>query len=49
MNASKITDPEPDSLKLQQECKVKVGKSIYSGRVAAIGKHYATLHVACSV
>ena len=51
VNACKITDPEPDSLQLQQDCNVKVGRTIYSGRVAAIGKYYAILqhHIACSV
>ena len=43
VNACKITDPEPDSLQLQQDCKVKVGRNIYSGKVAAIGKCYAII------
>ena len=38
VNACKITDPGPDSLQLQQDCKVKVGRNLYSGKVAAIGK-----------
>ena len=41
VNACKITDPELDSLQLQQDCKVNVGRSTYVGRVAAIGKYYA--------
>ena len=51
VNSCKIIDPEPDSLQLQQDCKVKVGRTIYSGRVAAIGKYYTILqhHVAHSV
>ena len=43
VNACKITDPEPDSLQLQQDCKVKVARNIYSGKVAAIGKCYAII------
>ena len=43
VNACKITDPEPESLQLQQDCKVKVGRNIYSGKVAAIGKCYAII------
>ena len=47
VNARKITDPEPDSLQLQQDCKVKVGRNIYSGRVAAIGKYYVIAASCC--
>ena len=38
VSASKIMDPDPDSLQVQQDCNVKVARSIYSGKVAAIGK-----------
>ena len=38
-----ITDPEPDSLQFQQDCKVRVGRNIYSGKVAAIGECYAII------
>ena len=40
ISANKITDPEPDSLQLQQDCSVKVGRSVYSGKVAPIGKYF---------
>ena len=43
VNACMITDPEPDSLQFQQDCKVRVGRNIYSGKVAAIGKCYAII------
>ena len=43
VNACNITHPEPDSLQLQQDCKVKVGRNIHSGKVAAIGKCYAII------
>ena len=43
VNACKITDPEPDSLQFQQDCKVRVERNIYSGKVAAIGKCYAII------
>ena len=38
VNACNITDPEPNGLQVQEDCRVKVGKSIYAGVVAAIGK-----------